>query len=57
MKDNSIKKHQRVSYPSGEGILIVEMPDVNGIVIVQDISGEYRRVSADNIKPVLTTHI
>lgn len=43
------KKFRRVKYPSGEGLLIVEDQDVNGVVIVQDMSGEYRRVARNAI--------
>lgn len=43
------KKFRRVKYPSGEGLLIVEDQDVNGVVIVQDESGEYRRVARNAI--------
>lgn len=39
-----------VEYPSGTGELIVSSPDVNGVVIVRDESGEYRRVALSAIK-------
>lgn len=39
-----------VEYPSGHGVLIVAHEDVNGVVIVRDESGEYRRVAKCAIK-------
>lgn len=39
----NIKK--QVEYPSGKGILIVPEEDKNGVVIVLDESGEYKRVA------------
>ena len=44
----------KVSFPTGEGTVIVADQDTNGVVIVQDESGEYRRVATCSVKPVLT---
>lgn len=44
----------RVSYPTGTGKLIVSEPDINGVVIVMDDSGEYRRIYKDNISPLIS---
>lgn len=43
----------KVSFPTGEGTIVVADQDTNGVVIVQDESGEYRCVAADAIKPLL----
>ena len=43
----------KVKFPTGEGTIVVADQDTNGVVIVQDESGEYRRVSMDSIKPLL----
>lgn len=40
-----------VEYPTGKGELML-LPDVNGVVIVRDESGEYKQVSQDVIKPI-----
>lgn len=41
----------KVRYPSGEGVLVVADPDVNGVVVVKDESGEYRRVASVALSP------
>lgn len=51
-EDYRPKVGDKVEYPSGEGILIVDEPDNNDIVIVRDVQGEYRRVSVFAIKPL-----
>ena len=47
-----------VSFPSGEGILVVDKPDKNGIIIVkstdEDSIDEYKKVSFNAIKKPLT---
>lgn len=42
-------KGERVSYPSGQGVLITPDQDVNGVVIALDDDGAYRRVHSSNI--------
>lgn len=41
-----------VSYPSGQGTLLIDEPDKKDVVIVKDGQGEYRRVSVFAIKPL-----
>lgn len=43
----------KISFPTGEGTIVVADQDTNGVIIVQDESGEYRRVAADAVKPQL----
>ena len=49
-----LQKGTPVQFPSGEGVMVVAEPDNIGVVIVQDECGEYRRVAAENIKPIKT---
>ena len=51
---NTLQKGTSVQFPSGQGVLVVADPDSNGVVIVQDDRGEYRRVAADTIKLIKT---
>ena len=43
-----------VSFPSGKGVLVVDKPDINGVIIVKstdsDSIDEYKKVSFDAIK-------
>lgn len=54
MSDWQPKVGDVVKYPSGQGVLITDEPDINDVVIVKDEQGEYRRVSVFNIKPLPT---
>lgn len=43
--DNSLKVGEKVSFPSGAGVVLISDEDKNGVIIVKDDSGEYRRVA------------
>ena len=49
---------EEVSFPSGKGILVVDKPDINGIIIVKSTDeysiDEYKKVSLNALKKPLT---
>ena len=45
----------KVKYPSGEGVIVVNKPDESGVIIVLDSHcNEYKRVSLTGIEPIPT---
>lgn len=50
-EQRSPKVGDSVSYPSGNGVLIIDEPDKYDVVIIKDELGEYRRVSVFALKP------